>query len=598
MKGALQAAALAAAAVVGGGSAMGTEPQATKAPEVSRLTLAPCDVAGVEGKARCGTYEVYENRSTRKGRKISLKVVVVPATGPERLSDPYVFLDGGPGEASTEAAAYLAREFAKIRQRRDILLVDQRGTGGSHPLNCPALFPPEDVQSSLGDFFPLPLDAVRKCREGLEKSSDLTLYTTSIAMDDLDEVRAALGYDRLNLAGGSYGTRAALVYLRQHPDRLRTLILQGVEPTDDRLPLHIPRGAERALAGVLEECAAEPACKAAFPSLREEAKTVFASLSRAPVTVRVLHPRSGEPTDVVLSHDLAAEAVRYMLYSSGSAGEVPTVLHQAAAGDFTPLAELAIFYRQRIVGSGSNGLYLSITCAEDVPWIEPGEGERAAQGTFIGDYRLKQQRAACELWPRAVVSRAYFEPVSGSVPVLLLSGKWDPATPPSNAEAVARHLPNALHAVVPHGGHNYDGLEGLDCLTALQVEFIERGTTKGLDTACVEKIRRLPFRTEPMEMRVVTLPEENLASLAGPYVEEGGSAAVTLEVKSGKLVLSFPDGDSFLLVPVAATRFRVAGAPNLAVSFELVDGRPARATIIQSGTPVMKVVPKPSAAKD
>ncbi len=591
--GLLRLAALAACAATG--SATAGEQGPRKPPAASRL-LEPCDVPGVQGKARCGTYEVYENRDTRIGRKISLKIVVVPATDSERLSDPYVFLNGGPGESSTEAAAPLAREFAKLRERRDILLVDQRGTGGSHPLNCEMFVPADNLQSYLGSFFPLA--AVRQCRAELEKSTDLTLYTTSIAMDDLDDVRAALGYDRLNLLGGSYGTRAALVYLRQHPDRVRTVTLQGVVPTDDRMPLHFPQGAERALTGVLAECAAEAPCKAAFPNLGEEAKRAFGQLAREPVTVRVLHPQTGAPTDVTLSQDLAAEAVRYMLYSSGTAREIPAVLHQAAGGDFTPLAEFALYGRQRIVGSGSMGLYLSITCAEDVPWIEPGEGERAAQGTFLGEYRLKQQREACEIWPRARVSRDFLSPVRANVPVLLLSGMWDPATPPSNGEEVAKHLPHGLHVVVPHGGHNYEGLDGLDCVKNLQIEFVERGATKGLDTACVEKIRRPPFRTEPMEMQVVSLPDADLARLAGSYVAEGDSAEVTLEVKAGMLVLTFPGEDRLLLAPVAQTRFRVAGAPGLSVRFEVVDGQRRSATIIESGSPVMKLLPKPSRPKD
>ena len=591
--GLLSVATLAACAAIG--SATAAEPGPRKPPATSPL-LEPCDVAGVQGKARCGTYEVYENRDTRTGRKISLKIVVVPATDSERLSDPYVFLNGGPGESSTEAAAALATEFAKLRERRDILLVDQRGTGGSHPLNCQMFVPADNLQSYLGSF--LPLAAVRQCRAELEKSTDLTLYTTSIAMDDLDDVRAALGYDRLNLLGGSYGTRAALVYLRQHPDRVRTVTLQGVVPTDDRMPLRFPQGAERALTGVLAECAAEAPCKAAFPNLVEEAKRVFGQLAREPVTVRVLHPQTGAPTDVALSQDLAAEAVRYMLYSSGAAREIPAVLHQAAGGDFTPLAESALYGRQRIVGSGSMGLYLSITCAEDVPWIEPGEGERAARGTFLGEYRLKQQREACEIWPRARVSRDFLSPVRSNVPVLLLSGMWDPATPPSNGEEVAKHLPNGLPVVVPHGGHNYEGLDGLDCVTNLQIEFVERGAAKGLDAACVEKIRRPPFRTEPMEMRVVSLPDEDLARLAGSYVAEGDSAEATLELKAGMLVLTFPGEDRLLLAPVAQTRFRVAGAPGLSVRFEVVDGQCRSATIIESGSPLMKLLPKPSRPKD
>ncbi len=201
--------------------------QAAKSLPSPSLMLSPCNVEGTSEKVKCGTYEVYENRNSKKGRKISLKVVVFPATGKELAPDPFVYVPGGPGSSATEDAPYVAPQFAKIREHRDLLFVDQRGTGGSHPLNC-SFFNAADLQSYFGYFFPL--DDVRKCREQLEQKADLTLYTTPIAMDDLDEVRAALGYERLNLFGGSYGTRASLVYLKRHPKHVRTVTLQGVAP--------------------------------------------------------------------------------------------------------------------------------------------------------------------------------------------------------------------------------------------------------------------------------------------------------------------------------------------------------------------------------
>jgi hypothetical protein len=139
-------------------------------------------------------------------------------------------------------------------------------------------------------------------------------------------------------------------------------------------------------------------------------------------------------------------------------------LHQAAQGNFTPLAESALFYRQQLVATGSNGLYLSITCAEDLPWIKPGEGERLSANTFLGDYRLRQQREACALWPRATIPKDYAEPTKADAPVLILTGEWDPVTPPANGDATASHLPNSLHVVVPHGAHGLGGLRGSDCL--------------------------------------------------------------------------------------------------------------------------------------
>src|SRR6185436_6184481 len=179
----------------------------------------------------------------------------------------------------------------------------------------------------------------------------------------------------------------------------------------------------------------------------------------------------GGETKVKLSRDLAAEAIRYMLYSPGGANRVPLMLHTAAQGDFGPLAEAALNFRRNLVATGSNGMYLSITCAEDLPWIKAGEGERLSANTFLGDYRLRQQREACALWPRATIAKDYSEPTKAHAPVLILTGEWDPVTPPAHGNAAAKHLPNSLNVVVPHGAHGLGGLQGIDCVLRLQTEF-------------------------------------------------------------------------------------------------------------------------------
>jgi pimeloyl-ACP methyl ester carboxylesterase len=454
------------------------------------LVLKDCEIRGVQTGAKCGTLEVYENRATKKGRRINLNILVLPATGDKREPDPVAYFAGGPGSAATEDAPGIARAFAKIREHRDLLFVDQRGTGGSHPLNC-EFYNSADLQSYLGYFFPL--EEVRKCRAQLEPNADLKLYTTTIAMDDMDEVRAALGYERINLFGASYGTRAALTYLKRYPQRVRTAILQGVSPTNHHMPLDFAVQTERAIQGVLAECVADELCNKAFPNLKDEAKSVLAQLVNGPVEVEVQRLNSSDRVKVKLSRDLAAEAIRYMLYHPGSANRVPLAVHLAAHGNFVPLAQAAIRYRINLVGTGSNGMYLSITCAEDLPWIKPGEGERLATNTFLGDYRLRQQREACALWPRADIERDYAEPVRSDVPSLILTGEWDPVTPPSNGDAVSKTLSNSLHVVVNDGAHGLGGLEGGDCIDRITTEFVERGTTKGLDTACVKSIRRRGF---------------------------------------------------------------------------------------------------------
>jgi pimeloyl-ACP methyl ester carboxylesterase len=293
--------------------------------------------------------------------------------------------------------------------------------------------------------------------------------------------------------GGSYGTRAALTYLKRYPQRVRTATLQGVSPTDQYLPGDFALQTERALQGILAECYADGACNKAFPKLKDEAKAVLAQLIKGPLEVEVQKPGSNDRVKIKLSRDLAAEAIRYMLYNPVAAGRVPLVIHLAAENNFVPLAQAALMYRINLVGTGSNGMYLSVTCAEDLPWIKPGEGERMAANTFLGDYRLRQQREACALWPRATIETDYGGPIRADVPVLIFTGEWDPVTPPANGDRVAKTLTNSLHIVVPHGAHGLGGLEGIECIKRVGEEFIERGTIKGIDTTCVKSIRRKGF---------------------------------------------------------------------------------------------------------
>ncbi|HEX5889853.1 MAG TPA: alpha/beta fold hydrolase [Pyrinomonadaceae bacterium] len=460
------------------------------AAEKPTIELTPCKPERITGDAKCGTLEVFENRATQKGRKIKINVLVLPATGPQREPDALFYFAGGPGSAATEDARGIAQNLANIRQRRDLVFVDQRGTGQSNPLNC-ELFNSADPQSYFGFF--LPLDDVRKCRAQLEPKADLTLYTTNIAMDDLDDIRAALGYEQINLYGGSYGTRAALVYLRRHPKHVRSVILHGVAPTNQFMPRNFAQDTERALQGVLSECEADEACRKAFPQVKADAQRVLEQLLQSPAEAEVQLPRSKDKVTLKLNRNLAAEAVRYMMYSPNGASRVPLFLHLAAEGDYAPLARAALMFRQNLVATGSNGMYLSVTCAEDLPFVKAEEAKKIGANTFLGSYRYDQQSAACELWPRAMIDKKYAEPVRSDKPVLVMTGEWDPVTPPSQGDAVAKTLPNSVHIVVNDGAHGLGGLQGIDCLDRLMTQFVERGSVKDLDTSCTKNIKRNGF---------------------------------------------------------------------------------------------------------
>ena len=456
----------------------------------STLVLKPCQVPDIKGEAKCGTFEVFENRATRQGRKINLNVLVLPATGPQRFPDAVFYFAGGPGSAATEDARGVAPMLAKVREHRDLVFVDQRGTGKSNPLNC-KLVDPSDPQSYLGSFYPI--EETKKCRAELETHADLTLYTTNIAMDDIDDVRAALGYDQITLYGGSYGTRASMVYMRRHPQHVRAAVLHGISPTNQFMPLNFPQDTERALQGVLSDCEADEACHKEFPDAKNDAAYVLESLLQSPATSEVQLEDTKQKVTLRLNRNLAAEAVRYMLYNPFSASRIPLYLHLARHGNYVPLTQAALWFRKNIVFTGGEGMYLSVTCAEDLPWVTHDEAKRLAENTFLGPYRYYDQSEACEVWPRGTVDAHYADPVRSNKPVLLITGEWDPVTPPSHGDAVAKSLPNSLHIVVPHGGHGLSGLQNIDCIDGLIVKFIESASVKGLDTACVKTIKREGF---------------------------------------------------------------------------------------------------------
>jgi pimeloyl-ACP methyl ester carboxylesterase len=462
-----------------------------------RLALTPCAPEGVSLSvgARCGTLTVFENRATRQGRTIGLRVVVLPATGKRRALDPVFYLEGGPGASVVAGVGDIAREDTLLRVHRDLVLVDQRGTGGSYPLMCNFYGPPDSLQSYFGDFTP-PAD-VRRCREKLSKIADLTQYTTTIAVADLDDVRAALGAEQVNLTGGSYATRFAQEYMRRYPTRVRSAALFGLVPPSEAIPQHFGLDAQHSLDAVIAECRGDSTCRAAFPRLGEDVRAVFDRLARGPVPATIQHPRTSQPVTVRLSRDMVAETLRYMLYQSGATSLVPAAMHKAATGDFDWLASRAFRARSAPNGAGIfEGIYLAITCAEDVPFTDPAREADDARNTFLGDYRMRQQRAACEIWGRSPVPADFRTPVKSNAAVLLVTGSYDPVTPPRYAAEVARSLTNVVNVVVPFGGHGLAGLAGLDCVDRLMRETIERGSVAGLDVSCIARIRRPGFPTE------------------------------------------------------------------------------------------------------
>ena len=453
--------------------------------------LQPCKVEGEKGQvgALCGLHEVWENRAAKSGRKIRLQVVVLPALAATPKPDPVFFFGGGPGEAiATEAGFFAGNE---LRRDRDLVFVDQRGTGEPDKLTCELGGHEDDLQSYLGEMFPVA--AVQECRDRLAKTHDLTLYTSDLGMDDFDEVREWLGYGRINVSGGSYGTRAAQVYLRRHPRSVRAVILNGAVPMDEPLSLTHAAAGQRSLDLLLGWCEKDAACNAKFPAVRQEFRTVMDRLRREPVTVEFPHPKTGKPVRVKIAWNVVADGVRWALYSPGTSARLPLMIHQAAAGDFAPLALASIQSRLGAIQGITMGLFFSVTCAEDIPFIDPAEVPARTANTFLGDYRVRQQTAACGVWPRARIEPGHREAVHTDIPVLVINGERDPVTPPDFGKRLTTAMTHAVRIEVPYGTHNSDD----PCTDGIQREFIEKGSGDGLDLSCVSKIQPPKFVLEP-----------------------------------------------------------------------------------------------------
>lgn len=455
-------------------------------PRDSAARRVTCEDVRATG-AECYSLPVPENRAA-PGRIIDLHVVVLRATGTPRLPDPVVYLAGGPGQAAGPLASDNLPLVRALRGNRDLVFADQRGTGRSHPLLCRFYGPPDRPASYFTEF--LPLDKVRECRDVLSRQADLAQYTTPASVEDLEAIRVALGYPRLNIAGGSYGTRLALEYVRRYEKNVRSVVLESPVAPAMHAPESFGRLAAAALDGLIDECAESAACHRAFPALGAEAAAVFDRLRQGPVAATAAHPSTGVPARVMLTRNHVGEAIRYLMYSSRGAATVPFVLHRAYAGDYDPIANFLIRWRAR---GTFDGLYLSITCAEDVPFVAAAAADED-EPTYLGGYRVREQRAACAEWPHAEPLPQPSPPVASDVPVLMVSGTLDPVTPPANADEIARTMKNSLRVRVPLGGHSLNGLTGLDCVDDLVRAAIERGAVDGLDTGCVARVGRPGFQ--------------------------------------------------------------------------------------------------------
>jgi len=459
-----------------------------------KISLEPCRLEHparmLAISAECGTFKVAENPDLARGRQIELFVARVPAISLNKAPDPLFLIAGGPGTSAVDLYTSSAGPFDRVRRDRDIILLDQRGTGRSHRLDCN--YETENVFEKFNEVEVGP--ANRKCRDDLSKTSDLRQYTTSIAVRDLDAVRLALGYDRINLYGGSYGTRVAQHYARKYPKATRTLILDGVINPEQVLGPAIAIDAERALDRILKRCSKDASCAKAFVDPQADYHTLRDSLTAKPVRAVVAEAATGRPINFDFTQRHLSAVLRFASYNDDQAALLPLSLHLAVhEQNYTPLANQFRVFAHSLEEAFAYGMHNSVACSEDTPLIDAAKLDRASlAATHMGAAQVEQLIEACADWPKGVVDADLHAPFKSDVAVLLLSGADDPVTPPEYATLAQHAFADSKHVIIAGHGH---GQLGAPCVDRVIASFIKAGSAKGLDTTCTGKLSPMPFFT-------------------------------------------------------------------------------------------------------
>jgi pimeloyl-ACP methyl ester carboxylesterase len=454
----------------------------------SAEALRDCRIAGLKNSVRCGSVQRALDPSRPDGPRIAVHYVVIPALARRRLGDPVFLLAGGPGQSAIGLAGPMMGLLQRLGNRRDLVFVDQRGTGESAPLYCSETRHLPLAEQADPERQVQRLEACRRQLQSLPHG-DLRFFATPLAMQDLDAVREALGAGAINLIGASYGTRAALEYQRQFPARVRRMVLDGVAPADMALPASSGLDAQAALDALFNDCEAQPGCASAHPKLRQAWAELLAAL---PQRTEVPNPVTGETQTLTVTRDMLLAGVRAPLYSPVLAAALPQAIKHASQGRFAPLLGLNSVQGGRKATRIAEGMHFSVLCAEDFPRLASTPG----LARDFGDSTQRNVKRICADWPRGTVPAAYFEVAPGRAPALLLSGGIDPATPPRHGERVAAALgANARHLVVPHAGH---GVLGIGCMRDVLYRFIDAASDAdalAVDAKCILSIPRpLPFQ--------------------------------------------------------------------------------------------------------
>ncbi len=432
--------------------------------------------------AECAGLEVAENSGAPDSRQIELSIARLPHSGRGTPGAPLFFIAGGPGQSALKSFPLLAPHFERINQERDIVLVDQRGTGGSNALGC----------GDLGEQEGLPEQAeiVRQIRTCLRQlPGDPRFYTTWHAVQDLEKVRQELGYAQVSLYGVSYGTRVAQAFMREFPERVKAVVLDGVVPADEVLGSSHGRNLDAALALIFASCAESHACGEAFSEPESQLHAILREVEKQPLDLVLTHPTTGAEVTFLLDRFTLSSAVRLLAYAPETVSILPLLIHDAfAEQNYAPLAAQALIILESLEGQLTKGMELAVICSEDAPRMSVGRepAEESVLGNRLTELIIQQ----CAAWPRGEVPIAYSTPLSSDLPVLLLSGEWDPVTPPQFAEQVATGLSNSQHLVAPAQGHN---VLPRGCAARLVREFLKDPDPARIDGKCLQELGPPPF---------------------------------------------------------------------------------------------------------
>lgn len=442
-------------------------------------------IASNSVKARCGWFDVAEDRASPDSKRIQLHVAVLPALRKDALPDPLFIISGGPGQAASDFYLSSAGAFERIRADRDIVVVDQRGTGKSNRLDCKL---PEEFETARFNA-ELLKSYTRQCLA--ELAGDPRFYSTSVAVTDLDEIRAALGYATINLYGISYGTRVAQHYLRRYHDKVRVIVLDGVVPVETVLGPDIAIAAQRALDAILDRCIADQNCQQAFSNLKPDLQRLREHLSDSPVAITIPDPRTAVSTPLKFEYMHLAIALRLHSYSDDTAALLPFLIHEAAAGRPEKMAAQALLVSRSLGEQMANGMHNAVVCTEDVPFISPQAlNSPEINSSYLGRVFVESLQAMCSVWPKGEIDADFHAPLQSNVPVLILSGENDPVTPASYGDQAVKGFARGRHLVFPGQGH---GQLMSACGASLIRRFVESGSALDLAADCLARVAPAPF---------------------------------------------------------------------------------------------------------